>query len=113
MLLVNPISPINKVFSLVSQKEHQRNININASNSNAGDSIAFYAKTDPKKTSSRQTHQMKERPMCTYCGQASHSVDKCYKLHGYPPSYKKKQKSGFTDQLGATNDQSRHVLQIR
>lgn len=26
----------------------------------------------------------KERPICTNCGIASHIVDKCFKLHGYP-----------------------------
>lgn len=35
---------------------------------------------------------MKERPICTYCGYSSHDIDKCYKLRGYPPRYKAKQK---------------------
>lgn len=97
----------------VSQEEHQRNININASNSNTGDSRAFYAKIEPKKDNSGQTQnkfQRNERPISTYCGQAGHSVDKCYKLHGYPLGYKMKQKSISTDQLGAIGNQSRHVV---
>ena len=28
-----------------------------------------------------------------YCGVVGHIADKCYKLHGYPPSYKPKGKS--------------------
>lgn len=35
----------------------------------------------------------KENPICTYCGIVGHIADKCYKLHGYPPSYKPKGKS--------------------
>uniref|UniRef100_A0A7N2LFG1 Retrovirus-related Pol polyprotein from transposon RE2 n=1 Tax=Quercus lobata TaxID=97700 RepID=A0A7N2LFG1_QUELO len=35
----------------------------------------------------------KERPICIYCGIVGHVVDKCYKLHGYPPGYKPKGKS--------------------
>ncbi|MED6118819.1 hypothetical protein PIB30_006315 [Stylosanthes scabra] len=27
--------------------------------------------------------------MCTHCGILGHSVDKCYKIHGYPPNYGK------------------------
>uniref|UniRef100_A0A2N9EH09 Retrotransposon Copia-like N-terminal domain-containing protein n=1 Tax=Fagus sylvatica TaxID=28930 RepID=A0A2N9EH09_FAGSY len=27
----------------------------------------------------------KDRPMCSHCGVAGHIVDKCYKLHGFPP----------------------------
>ena len=32
----------------------------------------------------------KDRPICTYYGLTGHIADKCYKLHGYPPSYKPK-----------------------
>nr|XP_023901990.1 uncharacterized protein LOC112013839 [Quercus suber] len=34
----------------------------------------------------------KERPLCTHCNMLGHTVDKCYKLHGYPPGYKHKGK---------------------
>ncbi|KAK0593262.1 hypothetical protein LWI29_033784 [Acer saccharum] len=30
----------------------------------------------------------RDRPLCTHCGIVGHVVDKCYKLHGYPPGYK-------------------------
>ncbi|XP_022873392.1 uncharacterized protein LOC111392311 [Olea europaea var. sylvestris] len=52
LLFMDPMTSINKIFSLVSQEKHQRNISINAGISNTGDSIAFYAKIDPKKGSS-------------------------------------------------------------
>jgi hypothetical protein len=26
--------------------------------------------------------------MCTHCGMAGHTVDKCYKLHGFPLGFK-------------------------
>ena len=29
-----------------------------------------------------------KRPTCSFCGIDDHSVDKCYKKHGYPPGYK-------------------------
>ena len=35
----------------------------------------------------------KERPLCTHCGKLGHTVDKCYKLHGFPPGYKFKSKN--------------------
>ena len=35
----------------------------------------------------------KERPLCTHCGKLGHTIDKCYKLHGFPPGYKFKNKS--------------------
>jgi hypothetical protein len=30
----------------------------------------------------------KERPKHTHCGILGHTMDKCYKIHGYPPSFK-------------------------
>uniref|UniRef100_A0A2N9GQ92 Reverse transcriptase Ty1/copia-type domain-containing protein n=1 Tax=Fagus sylvatica TaxID=28930 RepID=A0A2N9GQ92_FAGSY len=35
----------------------------------------------------------KERPTCTHCGLLGHTVDKCYKLHGFPPGYKTRGKA--------------------
>lgn len=35
-------------------------------------------------------HQRPSRPLCTHCGLSSHTVDKCYKVHGYPPGFKSK-----------------------
>lgn len=29
-----------------------------------------------------------KRPTCTHYGFIGHTVDKCYKKHGYPPGYK-------------------------
>ncbi|XP_019094447.1 PREDICTED: uncharacterized protein LOC109129886 [Camelina sativa] len=27
------------------------------------------------------------KPVCTHCGQTGHVINKCFKLHGYPPGY--------------------------
>ncbi|KAL6328799.1 hypothetical protein AAG906_003816 [Vitis piasezkii] len=35
----------------------------------------------------------KDRPTCSHCGILGHTVDKCYKLYGYPPRYKFKSKN--------------------
>lgn len=32
----------------------------------------------------------KDRPVCTHYGVAGHIIDKCYKLHSYPPGFKTK-----------------------
>ena len=29
--------------------------------------------------------QKKDKPFCTHCNFQGHAVDRCYKLHGYPP----------------------------
>ena len=30
-----------------------------------------------------------KRPQCVFCGKLGHTIDKCYKKHGYPPHYKR------------------------
>jgi hypothetical protein len=36
----------------------------------------------------------KDRPICSHCGLKGHTADKCYKLHGYPPSFRGKNRNG-------------------
>uniref|UniRef100_A0A2N9J0N1 CCHC-type domain-containing protein n=1 Tax=Fagus sylvatica TaxID=28930 RepID=A0A2N9J0N1_FAGSY len=35
----------------------------------------------------------KKKPMCSHCGITGHIVEKCYKVHGYPPGYKSRRLS--------------------
>ena len=48
------------------------------------------------------------KPQCIHCGVLGHVADKCYKLHGYPPSYKFKTKgsqaSSFANNVVATDN---------
>ncbi|CAL9242678.1 unnamed protein product, partial [Arabidopsis halleri] len=32
--------------------------------------------------------QRKDKPTCSHCGFIGHVMDRCYKLHGYPPGWK-------------------------
>ena len=106
LLLMDPMPPINKVYSLVSQEEHQRKLGIPISDT--GNTIAFTVKTNiPKsnyenfgtsksnfaatnKGQNQNTNykgQKRERPFCTHCHLLGHTFDRCYKLYGYPPGY--------------------------
>lgn len=35
-------------------------------------------------------HYNSKAPTCSFCGMIGHTVDKCYKKHGYPPGFKPK-----------------------
>ena len=50
LLLMDPMPPINKIYSLVSQEEHQRKLGIPISDT--GNSIAFTVKTNIPKSNS-------------------------------------------------------------
>ena len=49
--------------------------------------------------------------MCTHYGKLGHIVDKCYKLLGFPPGYKFKNKNVMAHQVSTVVDQSQgHFL---
>ena len=80
---------LSKVFSLILQDEKQRKVG--ATKKMQIDTAATLASVLATKN---VKNAKKGRPQCTHCGAMGHVVDKCYKLHGYPPSYKFKSAKG-------------------
>ncbi|PON67470.1 hypothetical protein PanWU01x14_102730 [Parasponia andersonii] len=113
---MDPMPPVNKVFSLISQDEHQKKVGVPSSDS--ANTMAFAAKANIPKSSTSYSGsysnrgnktsnyfgnykgQRKERPFCTHCQFHGHTIDRCYKLHGYPPGYQPRQK----DNSNASNN---------
>ncbi|KAL5572257.1 hypothetical protein UlMin_021854 [Ulmus minor] len=106
LLLMDPLPPINKVYALISQEEHQRKVGTQLHSSfDSTSAVAFAVKNnDPKRTGERGSYtstsrnsgnyrgQKKERPFCTHCQYHGHTIEKCYKLHGYPPGFQPRQR---------------------
>ena len=89
ILLMDPVPPLSKVFSLIIQDENQRNVGA-AKKMQLDIAIALASALAAKNVKNFK----KGMPQCTHCGAMGHVVDKCYKLHGYPPSYKFKSTKG-------------------
>ncbi|PON52071.1 hypothetical protein PanWU01x14_211860 [Parasponia andersonii] len=110
---MNLLPPINKVFALISQEERQRKVGVPLTD--ATNTFAFATKASlmaniPKNPVKNSDHsnsrgqfkgnnssggykgQRKERPFCIHCQYHGHTIDQCYKLHGYPPGYQPRQK---------------------
>jgi hypothetical protein len=102
ILMTDPLPPITKAFALVVQEERQRNINI-PSLAPAADSVALFTCGEVTRNNYGGKNQSyeKDRPLCSHCGITGHTVDKCYKLHRYPPGYKFKGKMHSTNQSSA------------
>jgi hypothetical protein len=85
ILLMEPLPPINKVFSCVIQEENQREIFIGSMIPNTAAMMTKSAPSAPPQQNRfiKQFNRM-DRPMCTHCGVAGHTIDKCYKLNGHP-----------------------------
>ena len=75
---------MSKVYSLILQEESHKSVGHGNSGSSQADTMAMYANF--------KGNGKKERPFCTHCNMSGHTVEKCYKLHGYPPGYKPKGK---------------------
>ncbi|XP_073119820.1 uncharacterized protein [Henckelia pumila] len=94
ILMMENIPVISKVFSLVVQEERQRSIH---------KSLLETAVDMPKHVSySPQVAAVKsplgyqgsknirnKEIICAHCHYTGHTIDKCYRLHGYPPSHPK------------------------
>ncbi|XP_042976306.1 uncharacterized protein LOC122307472 [Carya illinoinensis] len=80
-----------KIFSLVVQEETQRLISHRNSSLVSIESVALAAKSNNSFKNFKGN--ARSRLLCSHCGLAGHIVDKCFKLHGYPPNYKFKDKS--------------------
>ncbi|XP_075636697.1 uncharacterized protein LOC142608926 [Castanea sativa] len=85
-----PFPSISNVYALVLQ-EGFMNIGHGSTFTLRLDLVSMYANT--KGNSSNKGGNKKDRPLCTHCNMLGHTMDKCYKLHGYPPRYKHKGKS--------------------
>ncbi|XP_019085460.1 PREDICTED: uncharacterized protein LOC109126393 [Camelina sativa] len=106
ILLLKPTPSIDEVYNMVTQDERQKNVTPKADNaifhtsdSKADSSVvyplpnqsySFDGSYDNAAFAAMQNHfrpRPSNRPLCTHCGQLGHVVQKCFKLHGYPPGY--------------------------
>ncbi|XP_075658622.1 uncharacterized protein LOC142628397 [Castanea sativa] len=92
ILLMDPLPSVNKAHSLFIQEEMQRSV----TNPMRVESTVLATK------SSSNNFKGKEGPMCTHCGKLGHTIDKCYKLHGFLPRFKfKNNKNASTHQVSS------------
>ncbi|KAL1308527.1 uncharacterized protein [Arachis hypogaea] len=91
ILLLEPLPTINKVLSLVTQEEKHRAIIGASLNFASQNQVAFLARNQQPPQSQGRGRGMvkKDRPLCSHCGILGHTIDKCYKIHGYPPNFGK------------------------
>ncbi|KAA8549485.1 hypothetical protein F0562_001169 [Nyssa sinensis] len=93
VLMLDPLPSVAKVFNLVVQEEIQRAIG--SGQLPSSESMAFNI-SQPSSfivVASIQNKPKRDRLICSHCGAMVHTVDRCYKLHGYPLGYKSKSKS--------------------
>ena len=106
VLLMDPIPFLSKVYSLLIQEETQRAVT-NPSTVKV-DSTALVTKIPNLGNNfvgNGPSTKGKEKPICTHCGKTSHIADKCYRLHGFPPGFKFKNKIAMAHQVSIPQTQ--------
>lgn len=74
ILLMTPFPPINQVFSMVLQKEKQREITFVSSETQSH--VAFAAQSSTKE---KFINEDKDKPVCTHWGRTGHTINRCFK----------------------------------
>ncbi|XP_043705535.1 uncharacterized protein LOC122655404 [Telopea speciosissima] len=80
LLLQDPLPPVAKLYSLALQEEKQREI---TSATFAKPEVSALISNVPKTISSNRGQRT--RPHYDHCNMDGHTIQMCYKLHGYPP----------------------------
>ncbi|XP_038679269.1 uncharacterized protein LOC119980584 [Tripterygium wilfordii] len=143
IMMINPVPDVNKAYNMLLQEERMQKVtSIHKSISEEAIAMAFKKftsagntqnfkpnnkynqsrNTDKQKRDSEQSSKSsysnnKDNISCNYCKKEGHTIDKCFKIHGYPPNSSKrfktnhaKGKSYSTNQVeGNTVDQSTAV----
>lgn len=92
---------------MVLHEEMQKNI---SSSSSEFEVVVLFSNANTKPNSGNKYENKKEMPICSHCGIQGHIIDKCYKLHGYPPGYKPKGKSSSANQVSNFTENDQLVL---
>ena len=103
ILLMEPVPSINKFYSLLIQEERQRRVG-SSNNHIESTALAMKGSNSTFILSGGKNSKGKDRPVCTHCGKLGHTVEKCFKLHGFPFGFKPKGKTSMVNQVGVQED---------
>ncbi|XP_058774998.1 uncharacterized protein LOC131649251 [Vicia villosa] len=115
VLLLDPLPSINKVYSMVVQEESNNvsllgkpdsNSTIDEANTlvNAYDSKKFPAKAF--NSHGGASNNKKDGRVCTFCHRTGHTIDVCYRKHGFPSYFTKRQASANASTTADNHTQS-------
>ena len=86
ILMMTPLPSLSQIYSLLVQEERQRQVR--QGNQFQIESASFNASSsnnnDVKALPGRKSEGKRPQHYCEHCKRTDHTIDKCYKLHGYP-----------------------------
>ena len=88
ILMMTPSPSLSQVYSLLIQEERQRQVRSSAQFQGEGASFNVNTNNLNQVTGQRRQDGRRNQLFCTNCKKSGHTIEKCYKLHGYPNSGK-------------------------
>ncbi|XP_019163277.1 PREDICTED: uncharacterized protein LOC109159652 [Ipomoea nil] len=97
ILVLDPLPEMYKVFVMTEKFERQLNITSSNLQFNLANAVHNELSSNDENSVAAVNYYNGKRNMnsgngnrnakCTYCGMTGHTVEKCYKKHGYPPGW--------------------------
>lgn len=113
IMLMEPLPEVNKAFAMIIQQERQYSNTQVTGNSgfisqvSSDDAYAHYGSAYPNSSyinfgegtacTTGFSGNNNKKVQCTFCGLQGHTIEKCYRKHGFPPGYKPKSGQGNTN----------------
>lgn len=98
ILLMEPLPTLNRVYSLVLQEESKTNLEV------LDESKALIHAAASKKPFGRGKGGFSGKRQCTFCGKENHTIDMCYKKHGFPPHFGKRSNASVNNVTTEENE---------
>ncbi|GJZ05757.1 ribonuclease H-like domain-containing protein [Tanacetum coccineum] len=113
ILTRDPLPTVKTAFSIISREESHRGGSSNVSNKTHATSFASNVPNQSNFSNRNRTQNNafnKGRPtrnpnlLCTNCGFTGHTVERCYKITGFPPNFQSKRKEFASNNHASTSD---------
>ncbi|GJU77184.1 retrovirus-related pol polyprotein from transposon TNT 1-94 [Tanacetum coccineum] len=113
LLTRDPLPTVKTAFSVISREESHRGGSSNVSNKTHATSFESNVPNQSNFSNRNRTQNNafnKGRPtrnpnlLCTNCGFTGHTVERCYKITGFPPNFQSKRKEFASNNHASTSD---------
>ena len=102
---MDPLPSINEVYSLLIQEERECSLKKNLDPHMESTTLVTKVSSSAGNNNNKNS-KGKNDSTCNHCGMMGHTVEKCYKIYGYPPSFKPKgKKSTVVHQVNLQDEQ--------
>uniref|UniRef100_A0A803Q8C7 Uncharacterized protein n=1 Tax=Cannabis sativa TaxID=3483 RepID=A0A803Q8C7_CANSA len=93
ILLMDPLPKVNRVLHLVTEEENQKRNSSAIPNPNANMAFAFHGNkggtNKPDQQGTKTNQPKRNKPFFTHCNILGHTIERYFKIHGYPPDFNK------------------------